>query len=275
LIETTFILDGISSVDFGLHIVRVGQSGLQDTPFIGGQSIIEETIPRRGMPFFYGTQKEPISFSVTFSTLDEDFDSEKLHALAKWLVHDEYKEFQTTDDLEKRYYVIMTNQADLYTSNLKNGYFTAEFRSNAPWAWSDIYRVEYDLSTIISETTINMENKSNIVKYYYPQLEIELLDDFVALPTGNTFTLTNSTDNNRLFEIDFDNSDGSVNTYLKGEKIYFNNENGRIIDDNPDVNIIRLNNFNKKWLRLPYGINKIKTSNKCKITTIMQYPIYQ
>ncbi len=88
MVNTSFIFDGVESDEYGIEIVNMG-SGIVANPFMGGQSIMEESIKGRGMPVFYGTQREPISFSVTFALPDVKLNSSKLYDLANWLMQDE------------------------------------------------------------------------------------------------------------------------------------------------------------------------------------------
>lgn len=252
--NTTFIFDGKNSEEMGLHIVRI-DSGFYSSPFISGQSIIEDEINSNHIPVFYKIKKEPFKFDITFSLLDEEFTNEKKFELARWLIQEEYKQFISTDNIDKIYYVIATNQSDFMSAGMKLGYFTINFRTNAPWAYTPVYINQYDLSNILVPTTINIENKSNVLKYYKPEIEIEL----TGVSTG--VTLTNLSNQGKQL---------ILSNLSESEVIYINNTNKQIISN---LSMYRLGNWNKQTLDLVYGVNNIEVNNPCIIITKCQYPI--
>ena len=90
-----------------------------------------------------------------------------------------------------------------------------------------------------------LENKSNIEKYVYPEIQIEFLENTSIILTnlsdgGKQFTFNNIPQNTVL---DIDNGKHSI-----------------ISSDNK----FYLDNFNKQWFRLVYGINQIKINNEFK-----------
>ncbi len=252
-----FLFDGKDSEDFGLNIIKM-ESGFYPSPYIMGQAIVEDHIADKHLNYFYGVKKEPISFRVTFSLLDEEFTSDKKFDLARWLVHEEFKPFQTFDDLDKYYYVIATEQSDFISGGNQKGYFTIHFRTNDPWAYTRRIVKTYDLSTITEPENIIMVSKANAVKYYYPELEIEICD------YEGDIELINKSNKNKVFKFE-DLNDGEI--------IYIDNLKHKIISDNLSVHS-RLNNFNKGWLELVYGRNKIEVKQPCKLKLITEFPIY-
>jgi len=255
-----FIFDGINSQDMGLNLVRM-DSGFIETPYMGSKSMIKTKIPNKDIPYFYGVDKEVISFTLQFSLDDESDDEwtpEKTYEISKWLLHDTYKSFQSHDDLGKYYYVICINGENIYKVNNK-GYIELTFESNAPYAFSPIYLNEYDLELNTTTDIIQIENKSNINDdYYYPTIEIELKG------TSTNFSLKNLSDGGREFAF----SDLQTN-----ETISVDNQNKYIISDVPSV--YRFSKFNGNWFRLLYGINQIEITGECFITVRTQFPIIQ
>ena len=250
-----FIFDGINSSDMGLYNVRM-QSGLVENPFMGSKDTIKTKVPTKDIPYFHGVNKDVIQFTLQFSLLDEEWTPEKTHEIARWLLHDTYKSFQSADDLGKYYYVICVNGENLYKANNK-GYVELTFESNAPYAFSPIYLNEYDLSDNTTIDTIQIENRSDLNDYYYPTVEIELQG------TTTDITLANLSDGGREF---------SFTGLSTGETISVDNENKYIVSDVPAV--YRFSEFNKNWLRLVYGINQIEVTGECIITVRTQYPIF-
>ena len=254
--NTTFIFDGISSTDMGLYIVRIN-GGEFNSPYISSQDIVEQETYDRHVPHFFKTRKRPLEFELTFTIGDEPFTPEIKYKLARWLIHEEYKEFQTTDDLTKIYNVIAISDVDFISFGTHQGYFTIRFRCDAPWAWTRRYLSNYDLSAITAPTIISMDNLSNIAKYYYPEIEFTLKD------TNTGIQLRNLSDGGRIFKFE---------GLTAGETIYINNERKSIISDIPAT--YRLSNFNKGWFRLTYGKNNIEVTGKCMLQTRMKFPIF-
>lgn len=255
--STEFIFDGRNSDEFGLKIVKI-QSGFYPSPFIGGQEIREEVAPMRRQPHFHGTQKQVLEFEVTFSLGDEKFTPQKNAELARWLCKNEYKPFQTTDFVGKVFYVILVNQADLQTVGLQQGYFTARFRCNAGYAFTlprmDIFELE-DNSNYENPERITITNESNVYDYHYPITEIQ------KIGLGD-IKLVNRSDGGRE----------SVLENLEDEEVvYIDHYNKTIISDKGNY---RLNNFNKKWMRLTYGVNQVDVHGACLLKVKNQFPVY-
>lgn len=268
--NTTFILDGIKSEEMGLHIVRVS-SGLYSTPLAGASTIIEEYPINQLLPVFQKIQRQPLSFEVTFSLLDEEFTPERRYEIAAWMFKDQYMKFQTTDDLDKIYYVIATNQVDFMSAGTKKGYFTVNFRCDAAWAWTSEYTEILDFSDIAEETEFILSSESNILKYYRPLIQIKMLED-----SASDFVIKNKTDRNSEFIIDFTRTinDAPVDTYEKDEIISINMQSGNIESDN-SYSYNRLQDTNKNWVRLVFGENTLSVNRKCLIKVTMQFPVFQ
>lgn len=261
-----FTFDGIQSYEMGLYIVRIEHSGFVETPYFGATNIHEDISSKRHIPHFYGVTRNPIEFDLQFALMDQylrprEWTPEERFKIAKWLIHDTYKEFQTSDDLGKKYYVIVTNPASLYTIN-KEGYTELTFRNNSPFAWSPIYIAEHDLSENATSTVIKIENKSNVLDLYNPLIEIELVGGATSIELKNL-----SNDGKTMkFEGLVPNEIISIDAKNKIIK-------SNVFGSNP---FSKFNIGEKKyWLDLVYGENNIEVKGKCKIFIKNQYPIAQ
>lgn len=254
MIGMNFLFDNISSKDMGLYIIRIDSSEMSSI-FAHSQSIIEQNRYNNNIPLFSGVQKLPLEFEITCSLLDEEFTPEKKMQLSKWLICEEYKPFVSEDNPNLIYNVISTDQINLITFGSFKGYFTIKFRCDSPWGYSPVYQEDFDLSEITVPTIIEIENRSNTVTYIYPEIEFTLSDTNIAISlinlsnAGETFSFTNL----------------SVK-----EKIYTNNERKQIISD---LGLYRIGNFNKKWFRLVYGVNRIQITGKCQISFRYRFPL--
>lgn len=255
MINTTFTFDGIKSIDKGLHNVRI-ESGLVETPWIGGKEVVDEYNRYRKARVFHGVVNQVLEFDVTFSLLEEDMTTEKKMDLAKWLFKDDFREFKSTDNLGVVFFAIGVNQVDFVTTDTKQGYFTVRFRTNAHHGWSKVYSDEFDLSTNENSTMIEINNISNVNDIYFPELEFTLLEN------ETEFKLINHDYGGHIFK--FSNLEHN-------ETIYIDNKNRKIISNAP---YYRLGNFNKKWLGLKHGTNRIQVFTKCHLLIRCRYPLY-
>lgn len=257
-----FSFDGITSESMGLYIVRMSSNTFIESPYWGNRSIREEQQYNKLIPYFYGVEREPIEFTLELALLNNDLSpqewtSAKRFELARWLLHDTYKEFISSDDLGKIYYAICINDVNTHLIN-DQGYMELVFRTNSPFAWTPTMIVETDLSDNNTTAEIQYYNYSNVVSKYRPQLEIELVDD------TRDIILRNDSNGGKEFKF----------TGLQlHEIVSVDNENELILSNIP--NSTALSKFNKQWLELVYGENRIVVTGKCKITMRAQFPIAQ
>ena len=263
-----FIFDGIKSSDMNLHIMKIDHSGFIETPYISSVDIKQEKLAKRHTPYFYGVERDNIEFTVQLVLMDKynqpkKWTPQERYNVARWLFHDEYKEFISSDDIGKRYYCIATSDSDLNLINTQ-GYMEVTFTCNAPYGFSPTYIESFDLTGNTTTTIIEIENRSNIIKRYKPKLEIEY-PNIAGFPETTDIILKNLSDSGREFKL---------TDVKKGEIYSFDNEN-RIIKSSRQVNLNPLTHFNRNWLELVYGVNQIMVTGRCRLWIKSQYPIIQ
>lgn len=263
-----FIFDGIKSSDMNLHIMKIDHSGFIETPYTSSVDIKEEKLAKRHTPYFYGVERDNIEFTVQLVLMDnynqpKKWTPQERYNVARWLFHDEYKEFISSDDIGKRYYCIATSDSDLNLIN-SQGYMEVTFTCNSPFAFSPTYVEFFDLTGNTTTTIIEIENRSNIIKRYKPKLEIEY-PNIAGFPETTDIILKNLSDGGREFEL---------TDVKKGEIYSFDNEN-RIIKSSRQVNLNPLTHFNRNWVELVYGVNQIEVIGRCHLWIKSQYPIIQ
>ena len=256
MINTGFTFNGIHSDAMGVSLVRL-DSNLITVPYVAGKDILE-THPNKSLyPYFFGVKHQPLQFTITIASEDNDMDATKLYNLAQWLFKEEYKEFISDDNTDKVYYVIATNQADFMTNGFDGGYIEIQLRCRDGFGWTVSEEEVFDL-TAIASTPIVMNNGSNISEYFYPEIEIELTGSNTA------FELINTTDNNNSFAF----------TGLEElETIYVDNQK-RIILTSVGDSVNRFNKFNLNWFRLRQGNNTITVNGECIITYKKHFPVF-
>lgn len=262
-----FIFDGIKSEDMGLQIMRIDHSGFVETPYISGANIHESALRKRINPYFYGVTRENLEFTVQFVLVDKhgqpkEWSPQERYKIAKWLIHDTYKEFISSDDLGKRYKVLAVSNTDLNLIN-GQGYIEVNFRCNSPYAFSPIYINNFNLSENSTTQTIVLENMSNVVKFYNPLIEIELVNN------ATSFQLKNLSNGGKIMKFEF---------LLPNEIISIDCQN-RIIKSNiPDSNPFAKFNVGmnyRYWMDLVFGMNQIEVAGNIKLVVKSEFPIAQ
>lgn len=253
MISTKFYFDGIHSDTKGLSLIRTS-GGIFDLPFVTARNIREEYPTNAIAPYHFGTQLQPQTITMAFSTLINNMTSSKLQEIASWLFQDDYKEFYSEDNPDKRYYLIATSEINFKTNGANEGYLEVQFRSKYPYALTMAATPTY---TISGSGNIVINNTSNVYRYYYPELQFT-----VNSSSPTTITFTNTTDSNRIT---------SFTGLSNGEIIYMNNQKRTLISSTGNY---RYNSFNKNWLRLIQGINTISVSGNVSVMFRTQFPIF-
>lgn len=248
MISTGFTFDGIHSSTPSLFLIRTGgSSGLFPRPYVTSCNINEDYPNDAFSPYFFNVQHQPPTFTLSFSTLSNNMNSQKLKSLASWLFQDTYKSFISDDDPYKTYYLISTGEVNFETNGNNEGYFTVQFRSKFPYALMP------ESTTTYNSSPFTIDNESNISEYYLPEFE------FTA--TSSTFQLTNTSDGSRVTQI----------TGLDvGEVVNVDGRKTRIISSVEP----RFDTFNNNWLRLKQGENTLSFSGTDSITFKTIFPIF-
>ena len=262
-----FIYDGKTSTEMGLYNVRINHSGFVETPLWGQTNIQEDTSRKRLTSYFYGVTREPIKFTVQFMLADENMQPkiwtpEERNRIAKWLVPNVYKKFQTYDDLSKQYYAMITNEVNLNLIGTK-GYVELTFVTNSPFAWTEVYDDTFDLSDNITTRIIELENKSNVLAQYRPKLvEIELVNGETSVQ------LKNLTNGNKIMKFEGLTANETISIDCENEIMKSN-----LFGNNPFSKFNR--GIKRYWLDLISGVNQIEVTGMCIIKIRSQFPIAQ
>ncbi|MGM1044897.1 MAG: phage tail domain-containing protein [Bacillota bacterium] len=134
-----FSYAGKKSVDFG--IINVNMSpGMQEEPLAATRSIEEVSVRGRDKPYFQGTKKEPLKFSVSFA-FEDTWDTNKLREVTRWLTeHDYYQELYFTNDLgrnpERIFYALFIDDPVLVHNGLQQGYVRLNVRCDSPYSYT-------------------------------------------------------------------------------------------------------------------------------------------
>lgn len=258
-----FIYDGITSEDMGLYSIRLRSGMIPETYYAGG-SIKEVSVPGRSSAYFQRFERSPLEFNITVSPLDGEWTPQLKAEVAEWLFKETYAPFQKGEDEGVIYYAICTKAGDLMTANGK-GYVDLTFRCKDPYGFLLPTVQTLDLrDNSAGGTVIVIENQTNMEKYVYPQLEIEMeLGE-------NSFSIENISNGGETFELNFNQSPTPAPP-LENEVIYVDNGLRYIHSNKNQVNRYAI--FNRTWLKLVRGENTIKIKGKCILRVRTQIPI--
>ncbi len=120
-----------------MGIINVNiDSGLQSEPFYPSASILEISTRYNETPYFQKIKREPLVFNLTFA-FENGFDDDKLRETARWLNQKTFKELYFSNQPDKKYFAIYEGSPRLFHTGA-DGYFEITFRTNSPYAHSDL-----------------------------------------------------------------------------------------------------------------------------------------
>lgn len=250
-----FIYNSIVSMEYGLTISAIGDSGVKE--YSGADvSLFTETLYRRPRVYLLGVQETPI-LEIPISIMSQDtITASQSSIISKWLFgKTDFKKLQIIQpDMQDIYYnCIFTNPKAIKVGNLIKGY-KASIICDSPFAWEFISQRTYDYGMdnyLISET-ITYNNETDSEYYTYPILE------FKMNAFGDSISIINLTDDSREFTF----SD------LDPDEVVTVDNDLQIITSSSEEN--RVNNFSShKWFRLLPGVNKLVLSGGVSMLRII------
>lgn len=238
----TIIFDGIPSENYNLMILSFENSGeLSETNAGAEVSTFETWIPRRPQPFHYGNYlNTPLEFDITLGAIDPIIGLDRSR-IGKWLLgRGTYLKLQICeDDIQNFYINVIFTATNKYVGNVQRG-ITLHAVANSPW-WYEMPRtLSYNFTgNTIKNFTADFYNDTDANVYMYPYV------DFTLNSIGNSMSITNITDNNRVFS--FTGISPYEHITVDCDKQIITSSTG----------LYRMTNFNKQWLRFVPGLNKL------------------
>lgn len=259
-----FIFDGKSSATFDLMLYDVGSSN-EDGKFETGGKIVEIRTAWRHSPLHYGvTRNNPLVFKITFGANLERIDDgeyltrSEMEEIATWLTdYDDYKNLEIIQsDMNGIYYKCIITDLEYKTVGKYPWYFEATVTCDSPYAYYSTSTYTYNFGTTPS---VAFRNKSSS-QFYRPKLIITSSSS----SANNSVTITNTSDNNRQFQITGIPAGNVV--------ITVDNEN-EVITNNQGLNLYgNLTGF--KFFRLVRGINNLIFSGaNISIQIVCDFPV--
>ena len=253
--STDFVFDGKRGSDYGIFMVYVGDSGLVEQSFGIKRKSVTERIRNRHKSFSYGFETEVLEMNLKFSK-ETSWSYEDKVEFKRWFVQNTFKTF-TCDDFPIEFDLAVVGEPVFNMDAAGKGYYDVQFESNSDCGYSPTSIEEFDLSSNTSEgTIINIYNKSNAPDLYYkPEIEITMVGD-------TDIHIYNKNDGNREF--------GFTNLTVL-ETVYVDSSAERIYSVLSET---RYNNLvDHKFLRLCYGLNRLKVVGKCTLKFRMRFPM--
>lgn len=238
----SFLYDNIPSETYGLRISGLDADAINQSMGSSAMNIYEQSIYRRPTPYFFGATPSPkLSFSLS-AFAEEEMDASHFQLVQKWLFSSRtYKKLQIDQmDMYDIYFNCILNQPEIIRVGNKIQGFSCQVECDSPFAWKFPITTNYTYTQSVVNDTVTFNNTSDdIGNYVYPILVISLNN------TGDHVKITNESDNNRVFEF-LNLAASEVLTVDCGLETITSS-----------TNLLRLSNFNKKFLRLVPGVNRL------------------
>ncbi|PLR99652.1 distal tail protein Dit [Bacillus sp. T33-2] len=247
--------ESISIVYDGIHLLEENgiqindDSGLFTEAFIATKTINEEKIRGKDEPYYFGVEREPLSFPLSFY-FDESLSDERRREIARLLDKEYYKPLFSVDDPQRIYYAMCVDSSQHIHNGIQMGYVTLNFRTNSPYAYSPVYFDEFDFSeNTVDGTEFTFVNNGDME--CKPYLSITMIE------------------NGDLKIVNFSNSgqEFKFTSLVKDEIVTVDCESEEI-----DSSITyRFDDFNDQYLSFVRGNNYLKIYGKCLIKLKYQF----
>jgi phage-related protein len=251
----SFIYDGVSSELYGLVISSIGSSSEGESSMGSGINPITKKLLRNPVEYFYAVEQSPVLDFTMSVTSEYPISGDQRSLIGQWLFGQQgFKKLRILQqDLQEIYFdCIFMESSAIYVGNICRG-FKIKVRSNSPFAWGRTVTRTKTFTDIANES-LSLMNFSDNSYYTYPNLA------FTTSGIGTYFEIINSTDGSRVM---------SFTNLSAGETITMDNAR-QIISSSTGLK--RITKFNKHWLRLLPGVNRLLISGPISSYTIQYVP---
>lgn len=243
-----FYFNGRKSTDFGIQNVAI-VDGFYSEQVMPDRQINEVQIRGRYKPYFVDVVEEPKTLQLRFAFM-YSWNEKLINDVLRWLNVSYYRRLYFEEGLDNVYYAMPVDNVRKIHNGLKQGYLELNMRCDSGRSYSHDIIKTYNTKELsewrgVKEPEIVIGNKGHYDMY--PKIWIEKIDK-------GDISIRNRSDNNRLFEF----KDIEI-----GEKLYVDCEE-EFIQTNLE-RTYRYDNFNDKYLVLPYGENRLLLSPNMKI----------
>lgn len=252
----TFVFNNIPSETFNLYCSGIDSSGSDSTMGSSSVQTFTQALYKRPRQYLLGVQlSNVLNFPMVFTTPNE-LDAPTAEAVQRWLFGQrKYGQLQIMQpDIDDAYFnCILNNPQIIREGNIIRG-FSCDVECDSPWAWTYDRTANYDFTTSTGTVSpmmlnsssnlslvdyVNFENYSDDIGYLYPLVKVTM-NNF-----GGDFSIVNMSENDREFYF----------TNLSANEVITIDCDLQTIDSS--TGLLRLGNFNKKWLRFISGMNNM------------------
>jgi phage-related protein len=229
----------------GIYLVKMN-SGFMESQFFGERQLKSDTISGRRTPYYYGDEVQPLKIKLQLSPLGDKWTPELKDNVTRWLNNGKFNKFFSYDDPNRIYYLTYVGSPTLNVTGQNQGYIEIEFQNIDCYVRSNVESTQFDLSGITSPAIVEVLNLGN---------ETILPDIYITKKTENGSVSICNLSNGGLTS--------TVTGLFIDEELTLDGENRKIITANP--NLYRYDTFNKTYMRLVYGVNRLQITGKCHL----------
>lgn len=175
LSDLKFIFNGISSDAMGLYNVFVDKT-VATHPLGGAKTLTTSKAMYAHKNIITKVTPEPITFALTFTTLDKPFTPQRIREIYSYFDVDDYKKLSFQGNPDFYYNVMpMTSQTELNLYSGDTGYFSIDFICDSHHGWIDreyTYNTDYaGVFEVYNESNVRNEYGNYLV---YPTMTVNM-----------------------------------------------------------------------------------------------------
>lgn len=250
---TKFIFDGIVSDSYGLLCGKMGASGEESSSSGSSVEIMEDYIPKRTKPYFYGVKfSEKLEFQLDIFG-ENTIDRYLVQAIEQWLFGNRsYKKLQLLQcDMYDTYFnCIITKAQTIGVGNEVRG-FSCNIICDSPWGWGK--KITKKITSSLVDQTIEVVNSSDDSSYLYPVIS------FYSSEQQSGVRIINTSDQDRETNFSY---------LISGERITIDNDIKLVESDKDGI----YDRFNGVYFRLLRGRNMIRFVGNLEDISISYVP---
>lgn len=250
-----FTFNGIHCLDKGVRIVSFDSDILNEF----GLNYKEElVVGESSKNHFYYRKKvipDPITLSIVAVDKNEQpvkWDFKKINDITKWLLTPYFCEFTSEDTPELLYYFKCIEIKKKITHE-RLGVLEVTFQPETSYGLTSTLHFAHICHGSLD---VKIDNVSNIGENYFPKIEI------IQHGKSNEEVIIENKDVSKIPLI--------VKNLKYGEKVTIDNYL-KIIESSEGIN--RLNDINRSWIELKYGVNRFVVTGECQINIVCQFPM--
>lgn len=250
-----FTFNGIHCLDKNVRIVSFDSNILNDFGLGYKEELVIGESSKNHFYYRKKTTPDPITLSIVLVDKNENpakWDFKNISNITKWLLTPYFCEFTSEDTPELIYYFKCTEIKKRINSD-RYGVLEVTFQPETNYGLTSKLHFAHICH---GNLNVNIDNVSNTGENYFPKLEVvqhsKIKEDIII-------------ENKDVSKIPL-----VISGLEYGEKIIIDNYLKTI---ESSLNINRLEDINRSWIELKYGVNRFEVSGECQINIVCQFPM--